>query len=95
MAPSLNPDFALGRGIRRRKPDFFFLKKFVRCPYIDLTFFVAVEEDGVAVLMKNGASAPRAMGAPKVSASFVSVLTPNAKSGLKPCGGRSLPAPSV
>ena len=35
-----NPDFATGRGIRRRRPDFFFLKKFVRCPCIDLTFFV-------------------------------------------------------
>jgi hypothetical protein len=48
---------------------------------IDLTFFVAVEEDGIAVLMKNGASAPRAVGAPKASASFVSVLATNAKSG--------------
>jgi hypothetical protein len=35
-----NPDFAIGRGIRRRRPDFFFLKKFVRCPRIDLTFFI-------------------------------------------------------
>jgi hypothetical protein len=36
----LNLNFARGRGIRRRRPDFFSLKKFVRCPRIDLTFFV-------------------------------------------------------
>jgi GMP synthase (glutamine-hydrolysing) len=35
-----NPDFAIGRGIRRRMPDFFVLKKLVRCFGIALTFFV-------------------------------------------------------
>jgi hypothetical protein len=54
----LNPEFALGRGIRRTMPDFFFLKKFARSPRYALTFFVE-----------------------KVSASFVSALAPNAKSG--------------
>ncbi|MBI2118499.1 MAG: hypothetical protein HYT97_02600 [Elusimicrobia bacterium] len=56
----LNPDFALGRWIRRMMADFFVLKKFDRRQRYALTFFVE-----------------------KVSPSFVSVLTPNAKSGLK------------
>jgi len=39
-ARELNPDFALGRGIRRMMPDFSVLKKFVRCLYSALPFFV-------------------------------------------------------
>ena len=54
-----NPDFALGRGIRRTMPDFFVLKRLDRSHRYALAFFVE-----------------------KVLASFVSVLTPNAKSGL-------------
>ena len=57
-----NPDFALGRGIRRMMPEFSVLKKFVRCPKSPSPFFVGKVS---------------AVG----SASFVSVLTPNAKSG--------------
>jgi len=56
----LNPDFALGRGIRRTMPDFFFLKKLDRRHRYALAFFVE-----------------------KATASFVSVLAPNAKYGLK------------
>jgi|GEM_PF-138509 len=55
---SFNPDFALGRGIRQRMPDIFFLKKFVHGTTMAFTFFVET-----------------------ISASFVSVLTPNAKFG--------------
>ncbi|MBK8576222.1 MAG: methyltransferase domain-containing protein [Elusimicrobia bacterium] len=53
----LNPDFALGRGIRRRRPDFFFLKKSVRCPRINLTFFVEnAASSFVSVLAANAKS---------------------------------------
>jgi len=55
-----NPNFAIGRGIRRRRPDIFFLRKFVHGTTRAFTFFVET-----------------------VSASFVSVLTPIAKSGFK------------
>jgi len=35
-----NPDFAIGRGIRRRRPDIFFLRKFVHGTTMAFTFFV-------------------------------------------------------
>jgi hypothetical protein len=72
----LNPDFALGRGIRRRRPDFFFLKKFGRCPSIDLTFFV--EKAAASYVSHQRLCRPRCR-----TLCARPVLTPNAKSGLK------------
>ena len=37
---TLNPDFAIARGIRRRRPAIFFLKKFVHATSRTCTFFV-------------------------------------------------------
>jgi len=37
---SFNPDFAIAHGIRRRRPDVFFLKKFVHATSRACTFFV-------------------------------------------------------
>jgi len=63
----LNPDFAIGRGVRRRKSDIFFLRKFVHGTTMAFTFFVET-----------------------VEASFISVLTPIAKSGYTVSTERSL-----
>jgi transposase len=41
-AARFNPNFAIGRGIRRRMRDNFFLKKFARSPRYALTFFVDI-----------------------------------------------------
>jgi len=53
----LNPNFALDRGIRRRMPDIFFLKKFVHATSMAFTFCVETASAFfVSVLASNAKS---------------------------------------